>query len=274
MESLSLTCFGVGDGWPSIKRNHSSFYYETSSFNFMIDCGEPVSRTFKESGADCNAIDRIVISHLHCDHVGGLFMLLQGFWLEKRTRPLTVCMPSDGIKPVRSMLDAACIFSDLLPFKLRFEPLSVGRTIVSGTTRLTPFPSTHLEGLRRRFQKKYPQSFAAFTFLIETDYLRIGHSGDIGHVTDLDPLLDGPLDLLVCELAHFEAAELLRHLGGRSIKRLLFVHLNRAQWADLDLNRRLAATMLPEVETRFAHDGHSLSLSPVPEPSPNLAEIA
>ena len=82
------------------------------------------------------------------------------------------------------------------------------------------------------------------------------------------------MDLLVCEMAHFEAADLLKYLQGKSIKRILFIHLSRTQWAQLDLNRRMAASMLPDIEIRFAHDGHQLSLAPVPESAPNLAEVA
>src|SRR5687768_17086560 len=90
MDDFSLKCFGVGDGTPSAERNHSAYLYRLGTATLLIDCGEPVSRSFKATGLSYETIDRIFLSHLHSDHVGGLFMLLQGFWLEQRRQQLTI----------------------------------------------------------------------------------------------------------------------------------------------------------------------------------------
>ena len=131
MHQFSLKCFGVGDGWPSAERYHSSFLYRLQDRAFLIDCGEPISRSFKASGLDYNLIEHIFLSHLHFDHVGGLFMLIQGFWLEARKRALTVHAPSDGILPLRQLLHAGCIFDELLPFPMRYQTLVVAQTHVA-----------------------------------------------------------------------------------------------------------------------------------------------
>ena len=227
MHTLALRCFGVGDGWPCAERNHSSFLYQLEGRCFLIDCGEPISRSFKASGLDYNLVDHILLSHLHFDHLGGFFMLMQGFWLEGRTKELRVHAPTDGIAPMRQLLDAGCIFDELMPFRTRYEPLQAGQPITLGAIRITPFPTTHLWGLRRLFQDKYPQRYEAFSFLIETPRARIAHSADIGAVQDLAPLVEKPLDLLVCELAHVDPEELFRFLQVRPIKRILFIHLAR-----------------------------------------------
>jgi hypothetical protein len=74
--------------------------------------------------------------------------------------------------------------------------------------------------------------FDCFSFVFEHEGLRVGHSSDIGDVNDLEPLLQAPLDLLVCELSHVSPAELFLKLRGRSIGRLVFVHLSRELWAE------------------------------------------
>src|SRR5687767_5363315 len=122
MDEFSLKCFGVGDGIASAERNHSSYLYRLGAASVLIDCGEPVSRSFKASGLSYDAIDRIFLSHLHSDHVGGLFMLLQSFWLEPRKKELTIHLPNDAIEPVTRMLHAAYLFPEVLPFPLRFQP--------------------------------------------------------------------------------------------------------------------------------------------------------
>jgi L-ascorbate metabolism protein UlaG (beta-lactamase superfamily) len=258
MGMLSLKCFGVGDGWPCADRNHSAFLYRFGETSLLIDCGEPLSRTYKASGLSYNAFDRILISHLHADHTGGFFMFMQGLWLEKRTKPLTVHLPVDGIKPFREMLCAGMLFPELLPFRLRFEPLQFRRPITTGPVRVTPFLSSHLNQMRREYQRKYRQKFQAFCFLIEAGRLRIAHSADLGGPEDLAPLLAKPLDVLVCEVAHFPPEALFQYLRGRAIKRIVFVHLARPFWGSLKKTRQLAARMLGDIPCTFTRDGEEI----------------
>lgn len=96
--------------------------------------------------------------------------------------------------------------------------------------------------------------------MIESGGLRIGHSADIGAPEDLEPLLKKPLDLLVCELAHFEAEDLFRYLKGRAIGRILFIHVGRPHWENLPTIRRLAKKMLPGMRFSFAKDGDEIGI--------------
>lgn len=259
MSKRNLTFFGVGDGWSCADRNHSSFLYRFGDVSILIDCGEPISRSFKAAGLDYDTIDRIIISHLHADHIGGFFMLMQGFWLEQRRKDLPVSMPADGIKPISHLLKAGLLFKELLHFRMRFESLAAGIPVITGDVKVTPYKSTHLESLRKRFQKKYPQDFAAFCFLIEQGEVRIGHSADIGAPEDLEPLLRKPLDLLVCELAHFKAEDLFEYLNGRDIKKVMFIHVGRPYWKELKKTRQLAKKLMPGISFEFAHDGQVLN---------------
>jgi ribonuclease BN (tRNA processing enzyme) len=254
MRHRSLKCFGVGDGWPSANRNHASFLYRIGKVSLLIDCGDSVSRSFKATNLSYDAIDRVFISHLHADHFGGFFMLMQAFWLEGRKKALPVSLPAGGLKPVSQMLTAGMIFPELLGFKLRLEPIKDGQPVMAKGVRVTPFRTSHLDDLKQSFQKKYPLDFDAFCFLIEADGLRIGHSGDLGSPKDLEPLLKKPLDLLVCELSHFKREDLFAFLKGRAVKRVVLVHLARSYWKNLAETRRLAAKMLPNVPFSIAGD--------------------
>ncbi|SRR5581483_1357151 len=260
MGKLSLKCFGVGDGWPCADRNHSSFLYRFGKTAILFDCGEPLSRAYKASGLDYNAFDRIILSHLHADHIGGFFMFMQGLWLEQRTKPLLIHLPSDGIKPIQSLLQAGMLFPELFKCKFRFEPLKLQKPIITSTVRVTPFRTSHLDQFRLAFHKRYPQKFQAFCFLIETGRRRMGHSGDIGRPEDLEPLLQKPLDVLVCELAHFSPEALFRYLKGRAIRQIIFIHVARPFWTNLRHTRQLAARMLGGIPFTFARDNEELPL--------------
>jgi ribonuclease BN (tRNA processing enzyme) len=260
VQKFSLTCLGVGDGWSCADRNHAAFLYRFGATTLLLDCGEPVDRNLTAGGVDYNSIDGIFLSHLHSDHIGGFFMLMQGFWLQGRRRDLPVHLTGGAIKPLQSMLQALYLFDGRLNFRTRFVAHKAGRSVRVRNVQVTPFPTSHLDGLRMKFEKKFPVDFSAFCFLLQSSGLRIGHSGDLGRPEDLEPLLQRPLDLLVCELAHFQPQDLFLYLRGRAIKRIVFVHLARAYWEDLGKTRRLAAKMLPEIPQTFAHDGTVISL--------------
>ena len=262
MNDFSLKCFGVGDGWPSANRGHSSFLYRFGKVHLLVDCGEPVSARFKSTGLGYDTIDRIFISHLNFDHLAGLFMLLQGFWLERRKKDLSVHVPSAGIPALRQMLEAGYVFDELLPFRLQFVPLRAGEPVVTGGARVTPFPTTHLHSLEAAFQKNHPVGFESYCFLIEAGRRRIVHSADLGAPEDLGPTLDKTVDLLVCEFAHFSAEDLLRYLCGRNIRRIAFVHLARKYWENIKATRRLAAKMLGGIPFSFPKAGEEVAIIP------------
>ena len=255
MKQFSLTCLGVGDGWPCGDRRHAAFLYRFGKTTLLVDCGEPVDAALRGYDLGTDTVDHILISHLHADHIGGFFMLMQGLWLEGRRKDLSVRMPGGAIPPVREMLHTIFVFDELLNFRLKFLPLKSGRSFAVGDVRVTPFATTHLDGFRSKFQKKYPMDFSAFCFLFQSAGRRVGHSADLGKPDDLDPLLEKPLDLLVCELAHFAPEELFLYLRGRPVKRVLFMHLARAYWEDLPNIKRLAGKLLPDIPHAFARDG-------------------
>lgn len=253
-------CLGTGDGWPCAERHHSSYLFELAGACALIDCGESVCRSLAARKFDWHRLDAIVLSHTHADHLGGLFMLLQGLWLEGRTRALTLHLPGHAIEPLQRMLRHGYLFDELLRFKLRFVPLRAERSFKIGGVKFTPFPTSHLDRLRRKFPKVGPVRFEAFSFLLESAGRRIVHSADLGAPADLLPLLRKPVDLLVCELAHFEADELFACLRDHTIRQVAFVHVARRFRARLSKVKRHAKKSLPGVVCVFPEDGEVLTV--------------
>jgi len=261
MVDFSLRCFGVGDGWPCPDRNHSSYLYRFGKVSLLIDCGEPINSRLAAAGVDGDEIDGVLISHMHCDHIGGLFMLMQSWWLQKRRKDVRIHLPGYAIDPLRQMLQATYTFEELFAGQILYEPLKAAAPFDIEDVRVTPYPTTHLEQFRTTFAAKYAQPFEAFSFLFETKQSRIAHSGDIGAVEDLASLLKEPVDLLVCELAHVQPDELFRYLNGHRIKRIIFVHLARCYWESLNEIRSLATDTLKDMTFSFARDGDEFTLA-------------
>jgi len=235
--SDSITFLGTSDGLPSPDRHHASLLLRLGGKTTLLDCGEPCSHTLKRLGVDFNSLDEIIVTHSHSDHIGGLPMLLQSLWLEQRTRPLPVYLPAGVIEPLRHWLHACYLFEEQFGFEIQWQPL-------------TAFPTTHLNHTRAEFAGKHPEvKFEAFAVRFGN---RLGYSGDLGDPGDLAPLF--PLDLLVCELAHFHPQKLADFLKDKPVKRLALTHLSRQ-----------ARARLPEVKALFpnaifANDGDTIEL--------------
>ena len=252
----ALHALGTGDGWAgNDQRGHSAFLFHLADKSLLIDCGEPVSRRLHTAGVKPDEIDGILISHLHCDHIGGFFMLMQGLWLDQRTRELPIYMPSEGLEPVRNMLRASYIFDELLAFSPSFKVLKECEPINFDGVKVTPYLTTHLDQLKNSFSDKYPAKFEAFNFVIETDTKRVAHSADIGSIHDLSPLLTHPVDLLVCELAHVEPSELFNYLPTQKIGHIAFTHLSRPFRSNLRELKAQAAESLKGISHTFLNDG-------------------
>jgi ribonuclease BN (tRNA processing enzyme) len=258
LSEYRLTCFGTGDGCPCADRHHAAFLYRLGKDSILIDCGESTDRSYKASGLSYDLIDGIFISHLHADHFGGFFMLMQGFWLEQRQKDLPVHLPGGAVEPIGQMLQAAMLFPEELSFRFQLRPISPRVVIPVGQVQVRAFPTTHLDRMREKHSGKYPVGFETYCFLLESGDRRVGHSADLGKPEDLEPLVTKPLDLLVCELAHFQPEEVFRYLQGRDIKRVVWVHLGRPQREKLASIRSLATKMLPGMKHTFAADGQEI----------------
>jgi len=227
----------------------------------MIDCGEGASSAYLGMGFLPDDIDRIIFSHQHSDHVGGFSMLMQGMWVWGRRKPLVIHAPSQAIPTLRAWLEATLLFDELLGFPIHWEPLIPGEAVTMGDLKWTAYSTCHLAALARSFGGQYPgTSFEAFSFLLEGDGRRVAHSADIGAVSDLEPLLQQPLDLLVCEVAHVEAEELFERLRGASVRELALIHLEQRLWDGRDGLRQLAEDRLSGVRVRVALEGDRISI--------------
>jgi ribonuclease BN (tRNA processing enzyme) len=252
----SVTFLGTSDGLPSPDRRHASLLVKFAARTILLDCGEPCGHTLKRMGDDFNAIDMVVISHTHSDHIGGFPMLLQSMWLERRKRPLTVWMPGHAIRLMREWLDACYLFEPLLGFPMKWVAFDKQPSLRCGPVHLHAFRTTHLDGLRKQFGAAHPTvRFDAFSLLATGGGKRLAYSADMGAPQDLQPLCVKPLDLLVVELAHFQPRALFEFLQPKDIRRAAITHMGRAVRARLAEVKALARKELGPRKTQFVIDG-------------------
>jgi ribonuclease Z len=90
---MKLTILGTGSARPTIARNVSGTVLEIDGESILFDCGEGTQRQALIAGIRFSRLQSIAITHLHGDHVIGLFGLLGTLVLDGRTRPVRVVGP-------------------------------------------------------------------------------------------------------------------------------------------------------------------------------------
>lgn len=97
---MKLTFLGTGAAWPSPRHNNVCFVAHSRE-PVLFECGPSILYQLALVGIDPGEIRTVIISHIHGDHSLGLPMLLTAGEIARRTKPLTVCLPSSAIEPMQ-----------------------------------------------------------------------------------------------------------------------------------------------------------------------------
>ncbi len=99
--SFSVTILGSSSAKPTVGRHHSSQVVNLSEQYFLVDAGEGCQQQMFRYGINILKLRGVFISHLHGDHLFGLFPLLSTLGLYGRKTVLTIYAPA----PFGEMLD-------------------------------------------------------------------------------------------------------------------------------------------------------------------------
>ena len=93
--SFELTVLGSSSALPTSKRFPAAHVLNVHEHFFLIDCGEGTQMQLRKFKIHMGKINHIFISHLHGDHIFGLFGLFSTFNLMGREHPLHIYAHSD-----------------------------------------------------------------------------------------------------------------------------------------------------------------------------------
>ncbi len=224
---MKITCVGTGDAFGSGGRLNSCYHLQTpAGGQLLIDCGSTSLIGLARCGINPAAIDTVVISHLHGDHFGGIpYLLLDGKYLSKRTRPLTVIGPRGLEQRVETVANAlyAGLSASSLNFPVSYQILDDG----------APFPLHGLEITPRAVQ--HGGTPYAYGFRVAAGKKVFAYSGDTEWTPALVSLAQG-CDLLITECfaydqpvaGHLDYRTLLEKRSQLDCRRLALTHLGPA----------------------------------------------
>lgn len=98
---------GTASAMPVAGRFQSAHVLDVHGRLFLFDCGEAVQRQLLRYNVSIAKIDTIFISHIHGDHISGLFPLLSTLGLSCRNTPVVIYGPSN-LGPVLKFFISFC----------------------------------------------------------------------------------------------------------------------------------------------------------------------
>lgn len=231
MAGVSVTFLGSGDAFGSGGRFQTCILVSSSEQRILLDCGASSLVAMKRLGIAPASIDRILISHLHGDHFGGLPFLVLDAQFSKREAPLRIAGPPGIEDRVRAAMEVLFPGSSQTrqKFALEFEELTPGRPTALGSARVTVAEVVHFCGA------------PPLALRLELEGRVIVYSGDTEWTDALVPLCRGA-DLLICE-AYFLEKKVKFHMDYRSLeshrcelacKRLMVTHMSEDMLAHVD----------------------------------------
>ena len=155
--NFTLRVLGTASAKPVPDRNQSAQVLSVHGRLFLIDCGEAVQRQLLRYRVPMMKIDSIFLSHIHGDHLFGLFPLLSTMGMQARTAPLNIYAPANFGPVLKFFLS---YFGEGLAFEIRHVPLQMKAPELIYHTKnveISAFPLDHkIDTFGFLFREKEP----------------------------------------------------------------------------------------------------------------------
>jgi ribonuclease Z len=137
--SLTLRFLGTSASRPTVERNVSSLAIVREGETLLVDCGEGTQRQMMRYGVSF-ALNDILFTHYHTDHVLGVIGLMRTMQLGGRTDPLRLWGPK-GLS--RFIQRAEALGGERWGFPLETTELDHGVSVKRSGYELLPFGVDH-----------------------------------------------------------------------------------------------------------------------------------
>lgn len=155
---FKLRVLGTASAMPISGKFQSAQVLNVHGRFFLIDCGDGIQMQMVHYRVPMMKIDSVFISHIHGDHVFGIFGFLSTLGMKGRTAPLNVYAPSNFGPILKFFLS---YYGEGLSYEIRFNPISPQMPEVIYYTKsveVLAFPLNHkINTFGYMFREKRPQ---------------------------------------------------------------------------------------------------------------------
>ena len=141
--NFTLNVLGTASALPTTERYPSAQVLDVRGRLFMIDCGEGAQIRMRKAKVSFLKIEHICLSHIHGDHIFGIFGLLSTMGMLGRSSVLNIYAP----KSFRPILDFFMThFGEGVKYEINFVELEMAEPSVvyeNRTVELLTFPLKH-----------------------------------------------------------------------------------------------------------------------------------
>ena len=118
--NLTLQILGAASAMPISDMNPSAQALSVHGRLFLIDCGEGTQRQIRRQDLSFINVKAIFISHIHGDHIFGIFGLLSTMAMYRRTEDLDIFAPKSFAPILKFYLS---YFSEGMAYEIKFHPI-------------------------------------------------------------------------------------------------------------------------------------------------------
>ena len=134
---------GTASAMPVKDRTQSAQALQVHGRLFLVDCGEGTQYRLVQERIPMMKLDSVFISHIHGDHVFGIFGLLSTLGMKGRQVPLNIFAPVNFGPILKFFLS---FYGDGIPFEIRYTPLKMKEpetVLETKSTKVLAFPLNH-----------------------------------------------------------------------------------------------------------------------------------
>jgi ribonuclease BN (tRNA processing enzyme) len=242
---MRITFLGTSHGYPEPNRKCSSALVEVEKNKYLIDIGCDVVSELTSRRIPLETINAIFVTHMHGDHTNGLVSFLDVCsWKFTKVNP-EIYLPHNPVK-VHEAINTWTSVNGTKLRELNMNEVHEGLIFDDGTLKVTAFRTKHIA--------------VSYAYLLEAEGKRVLFSGDLCHKGPEHDfpisVLNKPLDLAVCESAHFNATAYLPLFEGKdNLKKLCINHFSHRRTKSVyELDEKL------DIPTVIAFDGTQIEV--------------